>query len=95
MPSLFNLIRAGIYGMLLNIYLHQDLLLLALGTVFLFTLICLAMAGHFQHVLAASDLSKHLVILSIYIVTYYAFPARFVPFAIFVCSASMLIILVL
>lgn len=28
------------------------------GTVFLFTLICLAMAGHFQHVLAASDLSE-------------------------------------
>jgi len=45
--------------------------------VFLFTLICLAMAGHFQHVLAASDLT------------------RFVPFAIFVCSASLFIILIL
>ncbi|KDR83729.1 hypothetical protein GALMADRAFT_236076 [Galerina marginata CBS 339.88] len=47
------------------------------GTVLLFTLICLAMAGHFQSVLAASDLT------------------RFVPFAIFVCSASMFIFLVL
>jgi len=47
------------------------------GTVILFTVICLAMAGHFQSVLAASDLT------------------RFVPFAIFVCSASMFIFLVL
>ena len=29
-----------------------------LGTVILFTVICLAMAGHFQSVLAASDLSE-------------------------------------
>ncbi|PPQ94020.1 hypothetical protein CVT25_009868 [Psilocybe cyanescens] len=47
------------------------------GTVILFTVICLAMAGQFQSVLAASDLT------------------RFVPFAIFVCSASLLIFLVL
>jgi hypothetical protein len=47
------------------------------GSVVLFTTICLAMAGHFQSVLAASDLT------------------RFVPFAIFVCSASMFIIIVL
>ncbi|KAF8976962.1 hypothetical protein BDQ17DRAFT_1398153 [Cyathus striatus] len=60
MPSLFNTIRAAVYG-----------------TVLLFTIICLAMAGHFQTVLAASDLT------------------RFVPFAIFVCSASFFIILVL
>ncbi|ESK96015.1 hypothetical protein Moror_7360 [Moniliophthora roreri MCA 2997] len=43
----------------------------------LFSIICLAMAGHFQNVLAASDLT------------------RFVPFAIFVCSASLFIITVL
>jgi len=43
----------------------------------LFTLICLAMAGHFQHVLAASDLT------------------RFVPFAIFVCTASLFIFVIL
>lgn len=30
----------------------------AKGTVILFTVICLAMAGHFQSVLAASDLSE-------------------------------------
>jgi len=47
------------------------------GAVILFTVICLAMAGHFEQVLAASDLT------------------RFVPFAIFVCSASLFIILVL
>ncbi|RDB22724.1 hypothetical protein Hypma_010187 [Hypsizygus marmoreus] len=47
------------------------------GTVLLFTLICVSMAGHFQHVLAASDLT------------------RFVPFAIFVCSASLLIFIIL
>jgi len=29
-----------------------------LGTLILFTVICLAMAGHFQSVLAASDLSE-------------------------------------
>ena len=32
----------------------------AIGTVILFTVICLAMAGHFQSVLAASDLSAYL-----------------------------------
>jgi len=47
------------------------------GSVLLFTGICLAMAGHFQSVLAASDLT------------------RFVPFAIFVCSASLFIFIVL
>ncbi|KAF9485343.1 hypothetical protein BDN70DRAFT_871369 [Pholiota conissans] len=47
------------------------------GTVILFTVICLSMAGHFQSVLASSDLT------------------RFVPFAIFVCSASLLIFIVL
>jgi len=47
------------------------------GSVLLFTGICLAMAGHFQSVLAASDLT------------------RFVPFAIFVCSASLFIFVVL
>jgi len=47
------------------------------ATVLVFTLICLAMAGHFQSVLVPSDLT------------------RFVPFAIFVCSASMLIFIVL
>jgi len=47
------------------------------GLVLLFTGICLAMAGHFQSVLAASDLT------------------RFVPFAIFVCSASLFIFVVL
>jgi len=43
----------------------------------LFTVICLAMAGHFETVLAASDLT------------------RFVPFALFVGSASLLIIILL
>ncbi|KIK06692.1 hypothetical protein K443DRAFT_247083 [Laccaria amethystina LaAM-08-1] len=47
------------------------------GSVLLFTVICLAMAGHFQTVLAASDLT------------------RFIPFAIFVCSASFFIFMVL
>jgi len=47
------------------------------GSVLLFTGICLAMAGHFQSVLAASDLT------------------RFVPFAIFVCSASLFIFFIL
>lgn len=56
MPSLFNSIRAALYGVVL-----------------LFTVICLAMAAHFQQVLAASDLT------------------RFVPFAIFVCVASLFI----
>jgi len=60
MPSLFNTIRASLYGVVL-----------------LFTVICLAMAAHFQSVLAASDLT------------------RFVPFAIFVCAASLFIFTVL
>jgi len=47
------------------------------GTVILFTVICLAVAGHLQSVLAASDLT------------------RFIPFAIFVCVASLIIFLVL
>ncbi|KAJ8509338.1 hypothetical protein ONZ45_g8489 [Pleurotus djamor] len=47
------------------------------GSVLLFTVICLAMAGHFQQILASSDLT------------------RFVPFAIFVCTASMVIIICL
>ncbi|KAI0269152.1 hypothetical protein BC834DRAFT_865023 [Gloeopeniophorella convolvens] len=45
--------------------------------VFLWSIICLAIAAHFQSVLSASDLT------------------RFVPFAIFVSSASLAIILVL
>jgi len=60
MTSLFNTIRASVYG-----------------SVVLFAAICLAMAGRFQSALAASDLT------------------HFVPFAIFVCSASMFIIIVL
>ncbi|KAE9410533.1 hypothetical protein BT96DRAFT_847425 [Gymnopus androsaceus JB14] len=43
----------------------------------LFSVICLAMAGHFEAVLASSDLT------------------RFVPFALFVGSASLLIIILL
>lgn len=45
--------------------------------ILVFTVICLAMAGHFQTVLAASDLT------------------RFVPFAIFVCTTSLLIFVIL
>ncbi|KAJ6613429.1 hypothetical protein B0H10DRAFT_1917292 [Mycena sp. CBHHK59/15] len=45
------------------------------GSIFIATLICLAMAAHFESVLAASDLT------------------RFVPFAIFVSTAALLIIL--
>jgi hypothetical protein len=45
--------------------------------VFIATLICLAMAGHFQSVLATSDLT------------------RFVPFALFVCCAGLVVILCL
>ncbi|KAJ7276410.1 hypothetical protein B0H12DRAFT_1041423 [Mycena haematopus] len=44
------------------------------GAVFIATLICLAMAGHFQSVLASTDLT------------------RFVPFALFVCCISLLVI---
>ncbi|KAJ7283640.1 hypothetical protein C8J57DRAFT_965661, partial [Mycena rebaudengoi] len=44
------------------------------GSVFIATVICLAMAAHFQSVLASSDLT------------------HFVPFALFVCSAGLLII---
>ncbi|KAH8830909.1 hypothetical protein DL96DRAFT_1460682 [Flagelloscypha sp. PMI_526] len=47
------------------------------AAVLLFSVICLAMSAHFQHVLSASDLT------------------RFVPFAIFVCSLSMIIFVIL
>lgn len=47
------------------------------GVVLLWTVICLAIAAHFQSLLVINDLT------------------RFVPFAIFVCSASMLILLAL
>ncbi|KAN0126974.1 hypothetical protein V8E52_000614 [Russula decolorans] len=47
------------------------------SSVFICTIICLAIAAHFQSVLSASDLT------------------RFVPFAIFVSSATLVIILVL
>ena len=66
--------------------------------VLLWTIVCLAIAAHFQSILLASDLSE-------------CTPsqlggkegascadapaARFVPFAIFVCAASMLIIIAL
>ncbi|KAJ3908472.1 hypothetical protein F5879DRAFT_937190 [Lentinula edodes] len=60
----------------------------------LFTVICLAMAGHFEAVLASSDLSESLIlILSFRFLL--AIVARFVPFALFVGSASLLIILLL
>lgn len=47
------------------------------GVVLLWTVICLAIAAHFQSLLVINDLT------------------RFVPFAIFVCSASMLVLLTL
>lgn len=47
------------------------------AAVLIWTIICLAIAVHFQSVLMSSDLT------------------RFVPFAIFVCSASLLLILAL
>ncbi|KAI0759901.1 hypothetical protein BC629DRAFT_1295140 [Irpex lacteus] len=47
------------------------------AAVLVWTIICLAIAAHFQSLLVSSDLT------------------RFVPFAIFVCSASMLLILAL
>ncbi|KAI0347559.1 hypothetical protein BDW22DRAFT_1321334 [Trametopsis cervina] len=47
------------------------------AAVLVWTIICLAIAGHFQSILVSSDLT------------------RFVPFAIFVCSASMLLFLAL
>lgn len=60
MSALFNTIRASIYG-LLDRLLFSLLLIQFLhpGSVLLFTVICLAMAGHFQTVLAASDLSEN------------------------------------
>jgi hypothetical protein len=60
MPSVFNIVRACIYG-----------------AVLVWTIICLGIAAHFQNVLATSELT------------------RFVPFAIFVCSASMLLMIAL
>lgn len=47
------------------------------GVILLWTVICLAIAAHFQSLLVINDLT------------------RFVPFAIFVCSASMLVLLTL
>ncbi|KAF9221978.1 hypothetical protein BS17DRAFT_709776 [Gyrodon lividus] len=47
------------------------------GVVLAWTVICLAIAAHFQSLLVITDLT------------------RFVPFAIFVCSASLLILLIL
>ncbi|KAG1866611.1 hypothetical protein DFJ58DRAFT_654623 [Suillus subalutaceus] len=47
------------------------------GVVLIWTVICLAIAAHFQSLLVITDLT------------------RFVPFTIFVCSASMLILIVL
>ncbi|KIJ70550.1 hypothetical protein HYDPIDRAFT_105293 [Hydnomerulius pinastri MD-312] len=47
------------------------------GVILAWTVICLAIAAHFQSLLVITDLT------------------RFVPFAIFVCSASLLILLVL
>ncbi|EGO27525.1 hypothetical protein SERLADRAFT_461138 [Serpula lacrymans var. lacrymans S7.9] len=47
------------------------------GAVLLWTIICLAIAAHFQSLLVTDDLT------------------RFVPFSLFVCSASLLIIVIL
>ncbi|KAI6128897.1 hypothetical protein EDD16DRAFT_1854617 [Pisolithus croceorrhizus] len=60
MSSKFNIVRAGIYGVVL-----------------LWTSICLAIAAHFQSLLFINDLT------------------RFVPFAIFVCSVSILVLFIL
>jgi hypothetical protein len=65
------------------------------GSVLLFTGICLAMAGHFQSVLAASDLSAYSLLPPIHTILTDLITARFVPFAIFVCSASLFIFVVL
>lgn len=62
-------------------------------TVLVFTVICLALAANFQHVLASSDLSEstrwylnHTHGLTEILL------ARFVPFSIFVCCAGMFIV---
>lgn len=56
------------------------------------------MAGHFQQVLVASDLSSSLLSFDLFgseVFTTFRILARFVPFAIFVCVASMLIFMIL
>ncbi|KAI6123293.1 hypothetical protein EDD17DRAFT_739941 [Pisolithus thermaeus] len=60
MSSKFNIVRAGIYGVVL-----------------LWTSICLAIAAHFQSLLFINDIT------------------RFVPFTIFVCSVSILVLFIL
>jgi hypothetical protein len=57
MPSLFNIVRACIYGMRFRRTFRYKLWRI-IASVCLFTLICLSMAGHFQQVLAVSDLSE-------------------------------------
>lgn len=60
MPSIFNTVRAALYGMQFKIiqiwYTGTNSFFVV--TVLVFTVICLAMAAHFQTVLAASDLSE-------------------------------------
>lgn len=59
MPILFNTIRASIYGIASDFSCRRFIAHPLAGTVLLFTVICLSMAGHFQSVLAASDLSEY------------------------------------
>ncbi|KAG6335642.1 hypothetical protein ID866_3458 [Astraeus odoratus] len=78
MPSKFNIVRASIYGKSGRDHGRPlSYTSVSSGVVLLWTVICLAIAGHFLSLLVINDLT------------------RFVPFAIFVCSASMLILLVL
>lgn len=76
---------------------YETLTALSLPTalVLVWTIICLAIAVHFQHLLVSSDLSKCLHHASVARSLTSSPAARFVPFAIFVCCASLLIIVAL
>ena len=63
--------------------------------VLIWTIICLAIAAHFQSILLASDLSEYSFSAPRDGHGANAPPARFVPFAIFVCAATMVIIIAL
>ncbi len=58
MFSIFNIIRASIYCTYVSSFDHHGYQLSIIALVFLWSIICLAIAAHFQSVLSASDLSE-------------------------------------
>jgi hypothetical protein len=107
MPPLFNLIRIGVFSVSLSPTLSPSVRglltvvsrVVRIAAVLLWTIIVLAIAIHFHGILTTNDLSECLTlgsgVGSLWDVKLTPLLARFIPFAIFVSAATIVLLLAL